>query len=195
MKVSHQATVNGYRNSVWFSENVITNIIALKNLRLKYLVTYRSDGMMFIVHRESEGKPNMQLRMHESGLHYFDQRYQEFTFVNAISDNKEGFTARQIKGVEVARDFYATLIYPSDKDYKWVIHSNHINNCPVTIQDVEVAHKVWGNKISSLKGKTTCKNPNVVARYQVKIPVGLIKLHKVLFLTRNISFVNKSHSS
>ena len=51
MKLSHQATVNGSRNSVWFSENVITNIIALKNLRLKYLVTYRSDGMMFIVHR------------------------------------------------------------------------------------------------------------------------------------------------
>ena len=51
MTVSHQATVNGYHNSVWFSENSIANIIALRNLCLQYLVTYMSDEMMFIVHR------------------------------------------------------------------------------------------------------------------------------------------------
>ena len=52
---------------------------------------------MFIVHRESEGKPNMQFRMPESGLNYFNPRYQEFNFVNTVSNNKEGFTARKIK--------------------------------------------------------------------------------------------------
>ena len=51
MTVSHQATVNGYHNSVWFSENLTTNIIVISNLRLRYLVTYRSDEMMFTVHR------------------------------------------------------------------------------------------------------------------------------------------------
>ena len=51
MTVFHQATVNGYYKSVWFSENAITNIIALNNLRLWYLVTYRIYEMMFIVHR------------------------------------------------------------------------------------------------------------------------------------------------
>ena len=49
---------------------------------------------MLIVHRESEGKPNMQFRMHESGLRYFDPRDQEFNFFNTVSENKEGFTAR-----------------------------------------------------------------------------------------------------
>ena len=52
--------------------------------------------MIFIVHRESEGKPNMQLRIQESGMHHFDQREQEFNFVNTVSYNKEGFKARQI---------------------------------------------------------------------------------------------------
>ena len=88
MTMYHQTMVNGYHNSVWFSENAITNIIALRNLCLHYLVTYRSNEMMFIVHRESEGKPNMQLRMHEIGLNYFDPRYQEFTFVNTVSEKK-----------------------------------------------------------------------------------------------------------
>ena len=41
--VSRQITVNGYHNSVRFSGNAITNIIALSNLRLKCLVTYRID--------------------------------------------------------------------------------------------------------------------------------------------------------
>ena len=98
IKVSQRSMVNGYHNSVWFSENATANIIVLINLRLQYLVTCRSDDMMFIVHRESEIKPKIQFIMHESGLHYFDRRDQEFTFVNTISDNKEGFTARQIKG-------------------------------------------------------------------------------------------------
>ena len=39
MKVSHQETESSYHNIVWFSENPITNIIALSNLRLQYLVT------------------------------------------------------------------------------------------------------------------------------------------------------------
>ena len=34
MTVSHQATLDGYHNDMWLSENCITNIIALKNLRL-----------------------------------------------------------------------------------------------------------------------------------------------------------------
>ena len=40
--------------------------------------------------------------MHESGLHYYDPRNDEFTFINTVSGNKEGFTQRQIKGAEVA---------------------------------------------------------------------------------------------
>ena len=54
--------------------------------------------------------------MYDIGLHYFYPRDQEFTFVNTVSDKKEYFTARQIKGVEVARDLYVTHIYPSAKD-------------------------------------------------------------------------------
>ena len=52
--VSHQAMVNGYHNCVWFSENTITDIIVLINLRLQYMVIYRIDEMMFIVFRSSE---------------------------------------------------------------------------------------------------------------------------------------------
>ena len=122
MRVTHQATVRGYQNHVWFSKRAITNIIALRNLMRQCRVTCNSDDLMFVVHREKDGKPNMHFRMHESGLHYFDPREEKhMAFIATVSGNKEGFTQRQIKGAEAARALYAKLNYPSMKDFRWVI--------------------------------------------------------------------------
>jgi hypothetical protein len=72
-----------------------------------------------------------------------------------------------------------------------VIRSNQIKDCLVTVQDVDVALKIWGKNIAVLKGKTTRSKPNPVARDFVKVPVALLKLHKEVFLTVDIFFVNK----
>jgi hypothetical protein len=50
---------------------------------------------MFVVHHEPEGKPDMEFRMHKSGLHYFDPRDSEFIFVNTVSENKAGGRSRK----------------------------------------------------------------------------------------------------
>jgi hypothetical protein len=44
---------------------------SVSNLIQQYRITYNSNGLMFVVHREPD-KPNMEFRMHESGLHYYD---------------------------------------------------------------------------------------------------------------------------
>ena len=119
---------------------------------------------MFVVHRETENKPNMEFRMHESGLHYYDPRNSDFAFINTVAGNKERFTWRQIAGAEAARTLYATLSSPSMKDFKWVIWSNQIKDCPVTVQDIEVTEQIWGKNIATLKGKTTRRKPNPIAR-------------------------------
>jgi hypothetical protein len=59
MAVTRKATMPGYNKDIWFSTRAITNIIALSNLIQQYRVTYDSDDKMCIVHRESQGKPNM----------------------------------------------------------------------------------------------------------------------------------------
>jgi hypothetical protein len=77
----------GYNKTVWFSTRAIINIIALRNLIDQYRVTYDSDDLMFVVHQELESNPNMEFRMHESGLHYYDPRKeQHITFVNNVSE-------------------------------------------------------------------------------------------------------------
>jgi len=73
MTVTHKAKMAGYHTHVWYNKKAITNILALSNVIKQYRVTYDSDDQMFVVHREPE-KPNMEFRMHESGLHYYDPR-------------------------------------------------------------------------------------------------------------------------
>ena len=202
MNISKKATMAGYHQDVWFSKNAITNIIALSNVIKQYKVTYDSDDQAFVVHREPHGKPNMEFRMHESGLHYFDPSDEEFSFVTTPKDvdhgfvstvnaNKEGFTKRQIKRAETARTLYTTLSYPSWTDFRWIVRSNQIKDCPVTVEDVDNAMTIWGKNISALKGKTTRSKPSPVARDFVKVPKELLKLHKDIFLTMDIFFVNK----
>jgi hypothetical protein len=75
-------------------------------------------------------------------------------------------------------------------DLKWVIRSNKIKYFPVKFQDIDVALKIWGNNILVLKGKTTRTKSISIARDYVKLPMELLKLHKEVFLTTNIFFVN-----
>jgi hypothetical protein len=50
--VTRKAIMEGYNKTVWFSTRAITNIIAIPNLIDQYRVTYDSDDLMFVVHRE-----------------------------------------------------------------------------------------------------------------------------------------------
>jgi hypothetical protein len=69
---------------------IITNIIALSNLIQQYHVTYDSDDKMFVSHRESQGKLNMEFRMHKCGLHYYDPRNEKhLAFVNTVSEKRK----------------------------------------------------------------------------------------------------------
>jgi hypothetical protein len=43
----------------------------------------------------------------------------------------------------------------------------------------------------ALKGKTTQTKPDPVARDFVKVPMELLKLHKEVYITANLFFVNK----
>jgi hypothetical protein len=103
MLVGQKASIPGYTKRVWFSSRAITNIVALSNLIQQYRVNYDSNELMFVVHREPQ-KPNMEFKMHESGLHYYDPRtrsnekIKHLTFVNTVAENMSRFSKQQSKG-------------------------------------------------------------------------------------------------
>jgi hypothetical protein len=78
------------------------------------------------------------------------------------------------------------------QDFKWLIRRNQIKDCPVTVQYINVALKILGKNITALKGKTTRRKTIPVARDYVKVPLELMKLHKEVFMTTDILFVNKN---
>ena len=55
LEVTHNATVTGYKQDVWFSKYVITNRIDLKLIK-KHGVTYDSINQIFVVHKEDQLK-------------------------------------------------------------------------------------------------------------------------------------------
>jgi hypothetical protein len=77
-------------------------------------------------------------------------------------------------------------------DFKWVIRSNQIKDCPVIVQDIDVALNTWGNNITAFKDKTTRRKTIPVVRDYVKVPLELMKLHKEVFLTTDIFFVKNN---
>jgi hypothetical protein len=99
----------------------MTNIIVLSNSIKQHRAMHDSNDQMFVVHRESQNKPNMEFKTHKSGLHCFVLHDKAFVFVNTVSGNKEGFIQRQIKGAELAKTLCAKLRCPSIKDFTWVI--------------------------------------------------------------------------
>ncbi len=133
----------------------------------------------------------MIFKMHECGLHYYDPSDEQFTFTNTVEGNMAGYTKRQLKGATSARFLYKKLAYPSVGDFRWVVQANQIEECPVTVQDIDVAAQVWGKDLDALKGKTKRSRPIHVASDFVKVPRELLKLHKEVFLTADIFFVNK----
>ncbi len=115
----------------------------------------------------------------------------EFTFVNTVKKNKGAFTKRQIASADKARDLYASFAYPLDTDYKWILKSNQIKDCPVSVKDAKVAWKIWGPNIAALKGKTIRSNPQHVVTNIVNVPVEIQDLLKFITISIDIFFVNK----
>ena len=116
--------------------------------------------------------------MHESGIHFYNPNDNAVVLINTVSKNKQVFSKRQINGTEQSKTLYAKLGYPSVKYFRWIVQSQKLIDCPVVVQDIDIAHTIWVKNILDLKGKTTRKKPIHVVGYIVKIPKELVKLHK-----------------
>ena len=186
MIINQVADIDDVGTKVWFSKKAITNILSLKMVRERYPISYDYERAQFVVHRQDEAKPNMIFHMHP--IH--DPEGSVFCFVTTVEGNIKHFTKRQIAGAEKARMLHASLGFPSQRDFKWILQSNQIVDCPVSVQDAEVAYRIWGPNIAELKGKTTRKTPKVVELDIVQIPKEIREFHRRVSLSIDVFFVN-----
>jgi hypothetical protein len=176
---------------VWYDTRAITNILALKNVRDKYRVTYDSNAeSAFIVHKPNG--INLHFIMHADGLHYHDTNNRELTLVSTVKQESEGFSKRQLEQAKRARDFQGSVGHPSTQDLKNIIKSNLIINCPVTVADIDCAEKIYGPSVPILKGKTTRQTPLTIASDYVAVPPQILSANKYVTLSGDLFFVNKA---
>lgn len=179
------AIIKGLDTIAWFNTKAVTNIFSLKNVAKKYKVTYDSNDAMFVVHQKDHGLPDMHFKMHKLGLHVFHPNpNKEFTLVETVAGNMEGFTKREVKRAYEAAKRHIRLVYPSMKDFNWIVMNGTIKYCSVTPRDVEVAQQTWGKHITPevLRGKQVRTKPAPITGNKLKIPKDILNLCKTVHM-------------
>ena len=73
--------------------------------------------------------------------------------------------------------------HPSEKDLKYLVSSQNIYDCPLTINDMNNAHAIFGPDIAGVRG------PDRVLKYYVTVPYNFLELHKYATLVADVCFV------
>ena len=60
---------------------------------------------------------------------------------------------RQIDRAKAAHKFLHAVGFPHINNLKNIITINRVKNCPITVDDINLAEKIFGADIANLKGK------------------------------------------
>ena len=100
-------------------------------------------------------------------------------------------TPREIKRAKLARDLIAALGSPSVAGLKAAIAMNAIADLPVCTDDVNIAEKIFGPDLGTIKVKTTHRKPLPMVSDNITIPPQLYENRDALELCMDIMFVNE----
>ena len=83
------------------------------------------------------------------------------TTVDTVKDNMKHYTQREIEQAKKARELMLNLGCTPDT-LKCVLRQRMVDNNPVLMEHIDIADKIWGKDIPTLKGKDTRRKPGPV---------------------------------
>ena len=92
--------------------------------------------------------------------------------------------------VKRARKAYQAAGTPTAWDFKNLIRMDLVKDNKITTEDINLAEKVYGPDIGSLKGKSARSKPVPVVDNAIEIPDELININKELKLSTDRLSVN-----
>ena len=197
-----KAHVQGH-GDVWFDQDAIVNIFSFANMKKKYQITYDSDKEdAFKVHMngkilEFKATPQGLCRC-STGKSYLEkikkakQKKQETSnMMDTVQENRKNYTQCQFEHAKLARKLHHNVGTPTVKNFKSLLKANMIKNCPVTIEDVNIAEKIFRPLMSSLKGKSMRRTLKPVRADVIEIPPELIEQHHLIKLCMDTMFINQ----
>ena len=195
---------------VWLERSAITNILSFaKLIDAGYWITFDSKkGDAFLIHtldgvikfeRTPEGLYNFRpSQAYKDGLAQEAKRKDkdddpegQSNLVTTLAENRHGYTQRQFERAKRARKLYHIIGTPTVENFKALLRMNIIQNCPVTVEDVTIAEKIFGPSISSLKGKSTRSKPKPVEADIIQIPKEILVKHREVELCIDTMFINE----
>jgi hypothetical protein len=111
--------------------------------------------------------------------------------ISMVAENRKGYTLRQFERAKEARKLYHIVGTPTMNNFKSLLRMNGIQNCPVTVEDVNISENIFGPDMSSLKGKSTRRKPKPVRSDLIKIPKEIITKHHDIDLCMDAMDMNE----
>lgn len=149
---------------------------------------------VFIVHLHDKevrfAKMGNNLYVYKPNKHKSSNMIKPASMVTTMEENKAFFTQHQFERAKRARDLYHAIGTPSVQDFKVIIQMNAITNNPVTTKDIEIAGKIVGPDVSTLKRKTTRQKPAPVVHNYIEIPQELLDTQRDVILCADGMKVN-----
>ena len=147
------------------------------------IVLHRNDGSLIHFTPCSKGLYRYALQ-HKESLNKF------WSMISTVAENAKQFTKRQYRNAILARRVQNIIMRPGNREFM-DISINHIRNCPINKQHIQMAESIFGPNLGSLKGKTTYHAPPHVVGHITPVPHEILAAHRNIHLTVDIMYINK----
>ncbi len=167
-KSNQEAQVPGF-GKVYYNKDAIANIFGFLDLKKKHIIPYNSDKEdTFIIHINDQF---LKFECTPEGLYQYEvsKSYREdvslngtvrlkgsvtngtSNLINTVAESRKGYALRQFECAKGARRLYHIVGTPTIIFFKALLRMNIIKNCPVTVEDVNIADQIFGPDMYSLK--------------------------------------------
>ena len=186
---------------VHFKKDSMANILSFKDVSELSGVHITMDTKKedAIVVTTKEGNV-IRFKPYSNGLFYYDMetvtsnKFKEtvkpYSLVQTVESNKQFFTANEIKGADMSRNYQEILFFPGTSTLKTYLQDNLINNSAVTVDDVNRADIIYDPSIPNIQGQMTRRRP-ITHEKLVRVPLPPIiqQQHHEIALSMDFFFV------
>ena len=135
--------------------------------RIGYHITYNSEDGYYEV---SKGDVSAKFYKDEQGLPYINVIKQGVLVVQKVQQNYEGYTNKKVDKAALACKASGILGHTLSQDLEYLVSSNNIDDCPITVNDLKNDHASFGHDIAEVRGKTVMHKPDHTTICYVEIP-------------------------
>jgi hypothetical protein len=140
---------------VHYNPNARSNIISEGLLKLRgYSITREEDPEDAVIVTAPDGHITRFVRPVGETRWWCDFRQVEAVNMSTVEENMRKYTKREVEKAKEARELQEKMNFPAPNVMIEMV-KRHMDNCPVTIQDIHRAMDIWGPSVAALKGKTT----------------------------------------